>query len=54
MVLNNYFNTLRKSVSGDKISQNGVNIILYEIPALWLYENPDNRANTIYPTDFKT
>lgn len=52
MVLNSYFNSLFES--GGRMSYNDVNITLYVIPNIWEKENnPDNMANTIYPTDFK-
>ena len=50
MVLNSYFNVLWQS-GFEAIDRN---ITLYEVPTLLPYKNPDNRANTIYPTDFKT
>ncbi|MBO4516256.1 hypothetical protein J5751_02230 [bacterium] len=53
MILNSYFNTLHKVVKDT--SRDDVNIITYTIPAIWKEENnPDNKANMIYPTDFKT
>ena len=53
MVLNSYFNALYRYRKG--ISIDGVNIIVYAIPAIWIEtNNPDNKANIIYPTDFKT
>jgi len=53
MVLNSYFNALyKKSII---MSYNDIIVQPYVIPAIWLRKNdPDNRANTIFSTDFRT
>lgn len=54
IVLNSYFNALYKKPKVI-ISYNDIIVQPYVIPAIWLRKNdPDNRANTIFSTDFKT
>lgn len=54
MVLNSYFNALYEHPT-QWITYNGILVKIYALPSLDFEENdPDQRANTIWPTDFKT
>lgn len=54
MVLNSYFNALYEHPT-QCVSYNGVIVKIYALPSLGLKENdPDKRANTVWPTDFRT
>ena len=57
MVLNSYFNALykRSIIRSYNASGNEIKVQIYALPSLSTRENdPDVRANTIYPTDFQT
>ena len=54
MVLNSYFNALYEHPT-QWVSYNGIVVKIYALPSLGLKENdPDKRANTVWPSDFKT
>ena len=54
MVLNGYFNALYEDPV-KRMSYNGISIQLYALPSIGIRENdPDHRANTVFPSDFKT
>ena len=54
MVLNSYFNALYEHPT-QWVSYNRIVVKIYALPSLGLKENdPDKRANTIWPSDFRT